>query len=368
MRSTSSAVRSPPTGPITAGGLPATTGEGGSHRRSGKGGSSGGGSSRERDSHRRIGGRGGGSGGGGHAQRSGAAGKGSRWKGGHGHSSSDSHGGHRGHSQGGAYGAGSSSASEDCGKGPEVTVVSDKTQAAPSLVDVASSAELHSRLSICDDRDKPMSSSVAHARTSAIDATAAAAEAKHISTVKRPYVTLPIKDINRVPHLPVSSSVNPTTRQACGLSTSHDMYKSRGHLGFCTWFQREQLLGMLGCERPVTQVFRFTADGADVPSGTVLACWFGWYPTGTRYQVRTWYRYGVPTSCTCLKYPHTTVYITPPLRRFSKLDCSTTKRVPIPNDTSPETSRQGGSNAGLCGTGPVPTVEISSLEHRSSRG
>ena len=26
-------------------------------------------------------------------------------------------------------------------------------------------------------------------------------------------------------------------------------------------------------------------------------------------------------------------YITPPLRRFSKLDCSTTKRVPIPNNT-----------------------------------
>ena len=86
--------------------------------------------------------------------------------------------------KGGAYGAGSSSSSEERGKGPEVTVVSGQRQVVPSLVDVASSAELLSRLTIPDDRAKPVSSNVAHARTSVIDDIAAAAEAKSISTVK----------------------------------------------------------------------------------------------------------------------------------------------------------------------------------------
>ena len=41
-----------------------------------------------------------------------------------------------------------------------------------------------------------------------------------------------------------------------------------------------------------------------------------------------------------------------PLGRFSKLDCSTTKRVPIPNDKSSESSRRDVSNAGFL----APTV------------
>ena len=50
--------------------------------------------------------------------------------------------------------------------------------------------------------------------------------------------------------------------------------------------------------------------------------------------------------------PDTTVYDGvhhTPLGRFSKLDCSTTKRVPIPNDTSSESSRRDVSNADLFG-------------------
>ena len=100
------------------------SGHGGSQRHSGGGGSSGGGSSGEGGSHRRTGSGERSSGGGGHARRSGGACKRSRGKGGYGHSSSDGHGGHRGHSQGGAYADGSSSSSEDRGKGLKVPIMS----------------------------------------------------------------------------------------------------------------------------------------------------------------------------------------------------------------------------------------------------
>ena len=96
---------------------------------------------------------------------------------------------------GGAYEDGSSSSSEDRGKGPSVTVVSGKKQVVPSFVDVASSDELLSRLIIADNRAKPVSSNVAHAQTSSIDAAATAAKAKHIFIVKRLYATTPVKDI-----------------------------------------------------------------------------------------------------------------------------------------------------------------------------
>lgn len=50
---------------------------------------------------------------GGHVRRSGTAGKRSHGKGGHGHSPSDDHGGHRGYSHRGAYEGDSSSSSEE---------------------------------------------------------------------------------------------------------------------------------------------------------------------------------------------------------------------------------------------------------------
>ena len=184
------------------------SGHGGSSRRSCGGGSSGGGSSRDVASHRRTGGGGGGSGGGGHIRRGGTAGKGSRDKGGYSRSSSSGRGGHREHAHGGSYVVGSSSSSEDREKGPDVTIVSGKRQVVPCLVDLASSAEGLSCLTQADDRVKPVSSNVAHNRPSAIDAAATAAEAKHISSVKRLYVATPIKDIDRISTLPFSSSVN----------------------------------------------------------------------------------------------------------------------------------------------------------------
>ena len=57
------------------------------------------------------------------------------------------------------------------------------------------------------------------------------------------------------------------------------------------------------------------------------------------------------------------VYHTP-LGRFSKLDCSTAKRVAIPNDTSSESSRRDVCIADLFGIDPIPTVEISTTENR----
>ena len=54
-----------------------------------------------------------------------------------------------------------------------------------------------------------------------------------------------------------------------------------------------------------------------------------------------------------------------PLGRLFKLDCSTTKRVPISSDTPSESSRRDLSNADLVGTDTmIPRVEISSMENR----
>ena len=47
------------------------------------------------------------------------------------------------------------------------------------------------------------------------------------------------------------------------------------------------------------------------------------------------------------------VYHPPPLGRFSKVDCSTTDRVPIPNDTSSESSRRDVPNADLFGANAI---------------
>ena len=70
--------------------------------------------------------------------------------------------------------------------------------------------------------------------------------------------------------------------------------------------------------------------------------------------------YPLPRMTVCYVY-HTT------LGRFSKVDCSTTKRVPTvptPNDTSSESSQPDVSNAELVGTDPIPAVDISTMEIR----
>ena len=57
------------------------------------------------------------------------------------------------------------------------------------------------------------------------------------------------------------------------------------------------------------------------------------------------------------------VYHTP-MGRFSKADCSTTKRVQTPNDTSSESSRRDVSNADSFDNDTIPPVEISTMENR----
>ena len=67
-------------------------------------------------------------------------------------------------------------------------------------------------------------------------------------------------------------------------------------------------------------------------------------------------------------YPCTTLYMTlqTPLDQFSKLGCSTTKRVAIRNDTSSESPQRDVCNADLFGTDTAPTaVEVSTMENRS---
>ena len=71
-----------------------------------------------------------------------------------------------------------------------------------------------------------------------------------------------------------------------------------------------------------------------------------------------------PGACITPPTPPWGVYHTP-LGRFSKVDCSTTKRVPTPNDTSSGSSPRDISNPDLLGTGTIPNVEISSTENRA---
>ena len=64
----------------------------------------------------------------------------------------------------------------------------------------------------------------------------------------------------------------------------------------------------------------------------------------------------------CVSHYHTH------LGQFSKIDYSTAKRMPTPNDTCSESALRQVPNADLVGTGSIPTVEISSMEKRPGRG
>ena len=87
-------------------------------------------------------------------------------------------------------------------------MVAGKSQVTPSLVDVASSAEWLSKLSVTGDRPKPVSSTLAHPRAAAIATAAAVADARHEASVRRAYVTLGLKDVARISTLPFPASVN----------------------------------------------------------------------------------------------------------------------------------------------------------------
>ena len=87
-------------------------------------------------------------------------------------------------------------------------MVTGKRQATPSLVDVASSAERLSKLTVSGNRAIPVASRLAHARTAAIAAADAAADMRHEASVRRVYVTLGLKEVARIATLPFPASVN----------------------------------------------------------------------------------------------------------------------------------------------------------------
>ena len=66
-----------------------------------------------------------------------------------------------------------------------MTVVTEKRQVTPSLVDVASFAERLKKRSVTGDCAKPVSSTLAHADTTAIATADAAADARHKTSLRR---------------------------------------------------------------------------------------------------------------------------------------------------------------------------------------
>ena len=90
-------------------------------------------------------------------------------------------------------------------------MVAGKRQVIPFLVDVASSAERLSKLSVTEDRTKPVSSTTVRARTSAIATADAAADAGHDAPIRRAHVMLGLNDVARISTLPFPASVNKAT-------------------------------------------------------------------------------------------------------------------------------------------------------------
>ena len=87
-------------------------------------------------------------------------------------------------------------------------MVAGQRQVTPSLVDVASSVERPSKLSVTEDRVKPVSSNLARARTSAIATDDTAAEGRYEASVRRACVTIAQKDVARIFALPFPASLN----------------------------------------------------------------------------------------------------------------------------------------------------------------
>ena len=112
----------------------------------------------------------------------------------------------RGHSDGYGSSTSFSSYSTSSTDHGEVTVVAEKRQVTPSLVDFASSAERLSKLSVTGDHAKPVSSTLAHDRSAAIVTAHAVADARHEASIRRACVTLDLKDVARISTLPFPPS------------------------------------------------------------------------------------------------------------------------------------------------------------------
>ena len=87
-------------------------------------------------------------------------------------------------------------------------MVAGNRRVTPSLVNVASSAERLSKLTVSGDHTKPVSSELARARTSEMATAAATAKATLDDSVKRAYVKLSYKDVSCISVLPFPASLN----------------------------------------------------------------------------------------------------------------------------------------------------------------
>ena len=90
----------------------------------------------------------------------------------------------------------------------EVTVVAGRRQVTASLVDIASSADRLSKLTVSGDHTKPVSSDLARERTAELATAAALAKCTLDDSVRRAYVKLSHKDVSRISVLPFPASLN----------------------------------------------------------------------------------------------------------------------------------------------------------------
>ena len=89
-----------------------------------------------------------------------------------------------------------------------MTAVAGKRQVAPSLVDIASSAEPLSKLAVSGDHTKRFAQNLARVRIAEIATAAATAKATLDDSVRRAYVTLSYKAVSRISVLPFPASLN----------------------------------------------------------------------------------------------------------------------------------------------------------------
>ena len=87
-------------------------------------------------------------------------------------------------------------------------MVAGKRQVTPSRVDIDSSAEQLSKLTVSGDRTKPVSSDLARERTAKLATAAALAKLTLDDAVRRAYVKLSYKDVSRISVLPLPASLN----------------------------------------------------------------------------------------------------------------------------------------------------------------
>ena len=141
----------------------------------------------------------------------------------------------------GATGTGtnsSSSSTDESRRAPvlEITDITSKWQVVPSLTDVAFSAAPLDRLTMPDDRAMPVSSSLVHARTSAIDSAAATAATKHTAEVKTGVQNTSVSKIS----LAIQSFLSPP-RSTLRTPSNNSLVRSRPSRLMCNDGSHESL-------------------------------------------------------------------------------------------------------------------------------